>query len=33
MEMTVLGAVMLAIFGYSRFALYPRLTRAVTAAA
>ena len=33
MVMTVLGVVMLAIFGYTRFALYPRLTRAVTAAA
>ena len=31
--MTVLGVVMLIIFGYTRFALYPRLTRAVTAAA
>lgn len=28
--MAVLGLVMLAIFGYLRFALYPRLTRAVT---
>ena len=33
MVMTVLGLLMLAIFGYIRFALYPRLTRAVTAAA
>ncbi len=33
MAMTVLGVVMLAIFGYTRFVLYPRLTRAVTAAA
>jgi len=33
MAMTVLGLVMLAIFGYTRFALCPRLTRAVTAAA
>ena len=33
MVMSVLGVVMLAIFGYIRFALYPRLTRAVTAAA
>ena len=33
MVMTVLGVAMLAIFGYTRFALYPRLTRAVTAAA
>ena len=32
MVMAVLGVVMLAIFGYIRFALYPRLTRAVTAA-
>ena len=31
--MAVLGVMMLAIFGYIRFALYPRLTRAVTAAA
>ena len=31
--MSVLGVVMLAIFGYIRFALYPRLTRAVTSAA
>ena len=33
MVMTVLGLLMLAIFGYIRFALYPRLTRAVTSAA
>ena len=33
MVMSVLGVVMLAIFGYIRFALYPRLTRAVTSAA
>ncbi len=33
MVMTVLGVVMLAIFGHIRFALYKRLTRAVTAAA
>ena len=33
MVMAVLGVMMLAIFGYIRFALYPRLTRAVTAAA
>ena len=33
MAMTVLGVAMLAIFGYTRFVLYPRLTRAVTAAA
>lgn len=33
MAMTVLGVMMLAIFGYTRFALYPRLARAVTAAA
>ncbi|MDP1898976.1 MAG: CopD family protein [Rubrivivax sp.] len=32
MAMAVLGVVMLAIFGHTRFALYPRLTRAVTAA-
>jgi uncharacterized membrane protein len=31
--MAVLGLVMLGILGYIRFALYPRLTRAVTAAA
>lgn len=33
MVMALLGMLMLAIFGYIRFALYPRLTRAVTAAA
>nr|MDP2191463.1 CopD family protein [Rhodoferax sp.] len=33
MVMTVLGVAMLAIFGHIRFALYKRLTRAVTAAA
>lgn len=33
MVMAVLGVAMLAIFGYTRFVLYPRLTRAVTAAA
>ncbi len=33
MVMTVLGLVMLAIFAYIRFVLYPRLTRAVTTAA
>lgn len=33
MVMSVLGVVMLAIFGHIRFALYKRLTRAVTAAA
>lgn len=33
MVMTVLGVVMLAIFGHIRFVLYKRLTRAVTAAA
>ena len=33
MIMAVLGVAMLAIFGYTRFALYPSLTRAVTAAA
>jgi uncharacterized membrane protein len=31
--MAVLGVAMLGIFGYIRFALYPRLTRAVMAAA
>lgn len=31
--MAVLGVVMVGIFGYIRFALYPRLTRAVMAAA
>lgn len=33
MVMALLGVVMLAIFGHIRFALYKRLTRAVTAAA
>lgn len=33
MVMALLGGVMLVIFGYIRFALYKRLTRAVTAAA
>lgn len=33
MVMSVLGVLMLAIFGHIRFALYKRLTRAVTAAA
>ena len=33
MVMAGLGVVMMIIFGYTRFALYPRLTRAVTAAA
>lgn len=33
MVMAVLGVAMLIILGYTRFALYPRLTRAVTAAA
>ena len=33
MVMAVLGVAMLFIFGYNRFALYPRLSRAVTAAA
>ena len=33
MVMAVLGVAMLVIFGHTRFALYPRLMRAVTAAA
>ena len=33
MVMSLLGLVMMVIFGYIRFALFPRLSRAVTAAA